>query len=175
MSVVKGSHVRSEAEVEAFCDRMLPRLVGALSLYCGDRDLANELAQETLARCWVAWSSGRLAGVHSPEAWAHRVAMNLASSWYRRRAAERRARRRLPHIVEPEAPDVASILVVRGALRRLPTRQRQAVVLRYFADLSVQDAAHVMGCAAGTVKALTSQAMATLRQDLALEGVRDGR
>jgi RNA polymerase sigma factor (sigma-70 family) len=52
---------------------------------------------------------------------------------------------------------------VRAAILELPPRQRQAVVLRYHADLTVEDTAAVMRCAPGTVKALTSQALANLR------------
>ena len=50
----------------------------------------------------------------------------------------------------------------------LPLRQRTALVLRYYSDLSVQETADVMGCAPGTVKSLTSQALAALRQTAGL-------
>jgi RNA polymerase sigma factor (sigma-70 family) len=53
---------------------------------------------------------------------------------------------------------------VRRALAALPARQREAVVLRYVLDLSVDETAQRMGCAAGTVRALTSQGIARLRR-----------
>jgi RNA polymerase sigma factor (sigma-70 family) len=52
---------------------------------------------------------------------------------------------------------------VRQALARLPARQRRAVVLRYYADLSVEDTATAMGCPPGTVKTLCRRAIAALR------------
>lgn len=76
-------------DLSAFCQREHPRLVGALSLYCGDALLAQELAQEALVRVCQRWEQVHAKG--SPQAWAHRVALNLAHSWYRRRSAERRA------------------------------------------------------------------------------------
>lgn len=53
---------------------------------------------------------------------------------------------------------------MRDAVAALPTRQRTAVLLRYYADLSVRDTTAVMGCAEGTVKALTFKAIAALRE-----------
>ncbi len=144
-----------------------PRIVGALALYCGDLDLAEELAQEALARAVRDWT--HLTTLRSPGAWTHRVAINLANSWYRRRAAEQRARARhgpSDDGIRPEA-DSADVLAVRAAVAALPRRQRAAVVLRYFADLPVADAAIAMGCAEGTVKSLTSKAMTALRAALA--------
>jgi RNA polymerase sigma factor (sigma-70 family) len=64
------------------------------------------------------------------------------------------------------APDAAAVLAVRAAVARLPSRQRIAVVLRYFADLPVRDVAELMRIAEGTVKALTAQAIANLRVEL---------
>lgn len=118
-------------DLSAFCRREHPRLVGALSLYCGDALLAQELAQEALVRVCQRWEQVRAKG--SPEAWAHRVALNLAHSWYRRRAAERRALAR--HGAQgPVAPASADDLAVRTAVARLPHPERQVLVLRYYLD-----------------------------------------
>lgn len=154
------------AEVGAFCRAMHPRLVGALALHCGDRDVAEELAQETLARVWERWASVR--EMESPEAWAFRVGFNLSTSRYRRRAAERRARARLGPPDDSEA-DAAAVLTIRAAVAALPPRQRAAIVLRYFADQSIERTAEILGCAPGTVKSLTNRAIATLRSHLDVE------
>ncbi len=58
---------------------------------------------------------------------------------------------------------------MRAAVATLAPRQREALALRYFADLSVEDTAAAMRCAPGTVKALTSQAIAALRTQLATD------
>ena len=59
---------------------------------------------------------------------------------------------------------VAAAVAVRGAVAALPQRQREAVVARYFADLSIAETAKAMRCAPGTVQALTPQAIANLRR-----------
>lgn len=153
-------------EPSAFCRDLHPRLVGALALHCGDRDVAAELAQETLARVWERWST--VERHEAPEAWAFRVAFNLAASRYRRRAAERRAHGRVG-AAEAHEPDAADAVAVRAAVAALPPRQRAALVLRYFADLSVERTADVLGCRPGTVKSLTSQAIVSLRDHFEVE------
>ena len=164
------------ADAAAFCRRIRPALVGTLSLYCGDAHVAEELAQDVLATVWDRWVEVRV--MTAPEAWAYRVGFNLASSHYRRRAAERRARgrRELPRLAADE-PDPADAVAVRHAVAALPQRQRAVVVLRYFSDLSVADTANLLGIAPGTVKALTHQAVPKLRVSIGageLEVASDG-
>lgn len=84
----------------AFCRREYPRLVGALSLYCGDADVAEELAQEALIRAADRWP--HVGQMDAPGAWVYRVGMNLCGSWFRRKRAERRANARVG--AEPAAP-----------------------------------------------------------------------
>lgn len=148
-------------DVAAFCRRVQPRLIGLLSLYCGDREVAEEMTQETLARVWA--DRRKVSRMANPDGWAYKSALNLARSHFRRRAAERRARQRLSP-GRPRLPaDEADAMDVRRAVAGLPHRQRAAVVLRYYADLPVSEAAQLMGCAEGTVRALTHQAIASLR------------
>lgn len=150
--------------MEEFCRRVSPRLVGSLLLLCGQRQVAEDMAQEALARAWERWSAVSL--MESPEGWVFRVAFNLASSHQRRAMAERRATARLADAVAPSDLDSDVAVALRQALIALPDRQRQAVVLRYYAQLSVVETADAMDCAAGTVKALTSQAVAALRRGM---------
>lgn len=147
-------------EVEEVCARLYPRLVGALSLYCRDGHVAEDLAQETLVRLWERWSSIRRRA--AVEAWAYRTGINLANSRFRRLRVERKARARVgAEIAEDE--DVTAVLAVRTAIARLPKRQREAVILRFYAALSIEETAGVMGCAAGTVKAHLHKAIESLR------------
>jgi RNA polymerase sigma-70 factor (sigma-E family) len=149
------------AEVSAFCRREWPRLVGSLSLFTGDGDLAQELAQETLARVCRDWR--KVSNLEAPGAWAHRVALNLARSHFRHRAVARRHASRFATAVPSDDPDTATVIAVRNAVARLPLRQRTALVLRYFADLSVAQTAEIMRCPQGTVKTLTHEAIRALR------------
>ncbi|MGH2735811.1 MAG: sigma-70 family RNA polymerase sigma factor [Actinomycetota bacterium] len=165
-----------DSELSAFCGDEHPRLVGALSLYCGDHALAEELAQDALARACRDWSKVRR--LTSPGAWVHRVAINLANSYFRRRAAETRAKHRLEGRRNPsggEGLDRAAALTIRSAVASLPRRQRTALILRYFVDLPVREVAVVMECPEGTVKTLTSKAIASLRVGLPVVEMKEVR
>ncbi|MEX1143888.1 MAG: sigma-70 family RNA polymerase sigma factor [Acidimicrobiia bacterium] len=150
-------------ELTGFCREAWPRLVGALSLYTGDRHVAEELSQEALVRVCERWTEVR--AMESPMGWAHRVGFNLASSHYRRRGAERRARQRLGAVVDVTAPPVeaADALALRNAVAALPESQRRALVLRYYVDLPVADVALLMDCPENTVKTHTRRAIESLR------------
>lgn len=107
----------TEAGAAEFCQAVRTRLVGALTLACGDRGIAEELAQDTLVRVWERWP------LESPEGWTFRTGFNLASSWRRRRGAERRANRRsLAPGRQPDVANAAEIDAVRGTVSRLPER-----------------------------------------------------
>jgi DNA-directed RNA polymerase specialized sigma24 family protein len=85
-------------------------LVGSLTLYTGDRDLGEELAQESLIRVYEHWDQVREA--ESPSAWAHRVGLNLAKWHFRRRAVLRRLQQLEggePRTSEPAAEKVAAL------------------------------------------------------------------
>jgi RNA polymerase sigma-70 factor (sigma-E family) len=149
-------------DVGAFCRREWPRLVGSLSLFTGDGDLAEDLAQETLARVCRDWR--KVSNLDSPGAWAHRIALNLARSHYRHRSVARRQSNRIAAAAaRTHDPDATTAIAVRDAVSLLPVRQRTALVLRYFADLSVAETADAMRCPQGTVKTLTREAILALR------------
>ena len=152
----------SRASLDAFCRAEHARLVGTLTLYTGDPAVVHDLAQEALARACAKWAAVRR--MDAPGAWVHRVAINLANSSFRRRRAERAAVTRLGGRREAvDAAEPSDVLAVRRAVAALPPRMRTALVLRYYSDLSVDQAAEAMGCRPGTVKSLTSQALTALR------------
>jgi RNA polymerase sigma-70 factor (ECF subfamily) len=159
--LVRLSRVEGDAGLTEFCRIEWPRLVGSMSLYLGRRDLAEDLAQEALIRVGARWDEVRQAS--SPSAWAHRVAFNLAKSHGRREAAWARLRLRAVPRADTDQPDSADALAVRAAVASLPTVQREAVILRYFADLPIRDVAAVMECPENTVKTHVRRACARLR------------
>lgn len=148
-------------ELVVFCSRLFPRLVGSLRLYCGDDALAEDLAQETLVRVCVHWP--KLAAMEFPDAWAHRVALNLANSAFRRKRL--RLRHQGQDVPRTEAPaDGAAVIradLVRG-LATLPRNQRAALILRYQAGFSATEVAALLGVSPGAVRMLTFRAKEAL-------------
>lgn len=152
-------------DVAAFCRDQFPKVFGALALYCGNPAVAEEIAQDALARAVARWD--KVSRMDNPSAWVHRVAVNLANSHFRRSRAERRALQAAQERSEPPPRlDLEGEYELRAALDALPRRQREAVVLRYYADLSVHDVAAAMDCSDRTVKRLTSTALEALRSNL---------
>lgn len=158
-----------EGDFDAFCRREYSRLVGALSLYCGDAGLAEEFAQVALARAYERWPEVRTAT--APGAWAYRVAVNAANSWFRRRRAEARARARHgdPQRLPSDAPEPADSVAIRQAVAQLPPPQRAVITLRFFYDLPVATVAAMLRTTEGAVKQHSTRAMASLRNRLRLE------
>jgi RNA polymerase sigma-70 factor (sigma-E family) len=150
---------------ERFCASAWPRLVGAMTHYCGDVHVAEELVQEALLRACRRWSS--VSTLASPEGWTYHVAVNLANSAWRRRRAERRARERhgSAEMVVDRVP-IEDQLWIRSALRELSSEQREAVILRYVLDLSAEQTAAVLGTTPGAVRARTHRAVERLRSQL---------
>jgi len=123
----------------------------------GIRADAEDIAQEALARALVRWQKVREYG----RAWVARVATNLALD-HVRRLARRSTQHEQPHA--DAMWDQRQDLV--DALRALPGRQREAVVLRFVVDLPEAEVALAMGCSVGTVKSSTSRGLAGLRTRL---------
>jgi RNA polymerase sigma-70 factor (ECF subfamily) len=128
----------------------------------GDREAAEDVAAEALARACVRWTS--LRGHPAVDAWILRTTANLAVSHVRRR---RRPRIMLFPQWNAEPADASLMrLALADALRRLPKRQREAVALRYLADYSEQQVASAMNLSHTTVKTHLQRGMASLRSHL---------
>jgi RNA polymerase sigma-70 factor (sigma-E family) len=142
-----------------------PALLRTAWLLTGDAQLAEDLLQSALARTWPHWH--RVA-TGQPEAYVWRVMVNLQSSWWRRRWRGETSTADVPDEARSidAFPTVDDRLVLTTALRSLPVRQRQAVVLRHYHDLSESQVADLMGCSAGTVKSQTAKGISKLRAAL---------
>jgi len=156
-------------EFGEFYQAVFGRLVGQLVLVIGDLHEAEDIAQEALARAAARWS--RLRDYDVPEAWVRRVALNLIVS------NARRTRRRLRALaglqaarVVPAVSEDAVALI--EALRCLPVRHRQALVLQYLLDLPVEEAARTLGVPAGTLKSWLARGRKALAAQLGEEEVR---
>ena len=160
--------VRGPAETRAFTEFMSVRsasLFRTAYLIVGDHQLAQDLLQESLIKTYMAWP--RLRDTSKAEAYTRRTIVTTAISWRRRRSFHERPTDPLPETAVPDPGEVvtthASLL---AQLRTLPPRQRAAIVLRYYSDLSEAQTAEVMGCSVGTVKSQVSHGLARLRQGL---------
>ncbi len=149
-------------EFAEFFEQTAPRLVRVCFLITLDREAAADAAQEALSRAWRSWPRVG-ADSSDPAAWTTMVALNLCRNRWRRLASQARLASRAYSVDSrsDELPDVD----LQRALRRLPVRQREAVVLHYWADLGVEACATAMGVSAGAVKQHLSRA----RQRLAAE------
>jgi len=141
--------------------RELVRLAAFLT---GDRDNAEEVVQDAYVKVHGAWR--RVREMDRAEAYLRTAVVNLSRSRLRRRQV---AARYKPEPMtdaasaESFAMQHAQREAVLTALQELPRRQREAVVLRYYGDLSEAQTADAMGCSVGSVKSHTSRAMAALR------------
>lgn len=139
------------------------RIVAQLTLWCGDRGVAEELTQDAFARAYRRW--GTVRQMDRPGAWVNRVALNLASSKLRRRGAERRANQRATSQTETihSDPDVARGVAVRDALAELSDVQRTVIVLRFYSDVPPAEIAELLGRSVSAVTSITHRAIERLR------------
>ena len=162
---------RADEEFRSFAHARFTTLVRAAVLLGCSPVEAEDAAQDALLRCYVAWC--RVSAADEPGAYAYRVLVNGI-----RRSRRRRWNGEVPTAVLPErlpetdpGDDVSVGMTVRAALARLPAGQRDVVVLRYFADLSVEATSAALRLSRGTVKSRASRALAALSHDPALADV----
>jgi RNA polymerase sigma-70 factor (sigma-E family) len=150
-------------EFAEFVHARSPALHRAAYLMVGDVALAQDLVQEALVKTYAAW--GRLRDKGNAEAYCRKAITTTAISWFRRkRWSHERPTEELPENGQPGHDDaVAQSQWLWVALQQLPVRQRAAIVLRYYEDLTEAQTAHAMGCAVGTVKSQVSSGIAKLR------------
>jgi RNA polymerase sigma-70 factor (sigma-E family) len=163
--------VTAAEDFTEFAAAAAPRLRRTAYLLCGDWHAAEDLAQTALAKAFVAWR--RISKQESAHAYATRTLVNTYLSERRlRRSGEVLSGTVPERPAEPQSPDDRIVLL--GALAKLPPKARAVVVLRYWNDLSVDQAAAVLGCSAGNVKSQSARALDKLRTLLAESGDGDG-
>jgi RNA polymerase sigma-70 factor (sigma-E family) len=144
-------------------------LVRIAAVMLGSRAAAEDAVQDAFAGLYRRWE--QLADAHSALPYVRSAVMNRCRSELRRQARlQRRADQNLRPL-DAESPEQAAILGeehrdVVAALRRLPARQRESLILRYFMDLSESEVAAAMGISQGTVKSTTSRALVALARQL---------
>ena len=160
-----GMAVRDPRDVAAFtdfADTHAGDLFRTAYLVVGDHQLAEDLVQEALVKTYVAWP--RIRDHAKATSYARKVVVTTAISWRRRRSFHERPQQALPETLADDPVDVVGLSDgVWHELASLPPRQRAAIVLRYYVDLSESRTAEVMGCSVGTVKSQVSAGLARLR------------
>ena len=157
------------AASQALVARKLPRILALAQRMLGDAAEAEDVAQEAMLRAWrqaPKWRPGQARF----DTWLHRVALNLCYDRLRRR-------REIPTDAPPDRPDEGpgpdrGLLAaetgarVTAALKRLPDRQREAIVLCHYQELSNIEAAALMAISVEALESLLSRGRRALRQAL---------
>ena len=160
--------------LEELYERHAPAAGRLAYLLTGDRALAEDLVQEAFVRL-----VGRFRHLRVPDAfesYLRRTIVNLHTSWLRRRRLERAYLEREKAAVrpaDPGMPDIGGREELWRALQGLPARQRAAVVLRFYEDLSERETADVLGSSPAAVKSLVARATGTLRARIGSERLHD--
>lgn len=146
---------------EAFMD-LYPRARALAFHILADMPAAEDIAAEALTRAYARWR--HVSGLDYRDAWVLRVTSNLAID-----AGRRRWTRWIPGMVPNHDDNVSLRIDLLDALRRLPARQRQAVALRYLADLDVVSVAAALHISKGSVKTHVHRGLAALRTHLDID------
>jgi RNA polymerase sigma factor (sigma-70 family) len=164
---------RDPAAVRTLIARKLPRLLALAVRLLGDRMEAEDVAQEAFLRIWQhapRWREGEARF----DTWLHRVALNLCYDRLRKQRDE--PADQLPEAADPgPLPDArldarSRDQRVQAALAGLPARQREALVLNYYQELSNVEAASLMGITVEALESLLARARRNLRAQLAEAG-----
>jgi RNA polymerase sigma-70 factor (sigma-E family) len=149
---------------------MARELRGTALLMCGDWHRAEDAAQEALVRLFIAWPRLRRGG--GLRRYARMTVISAVLDQGKRPWRRERVMEEPPQIALPDASsEVDDRSTVLRALSRLPPRQRACVVLRYYADLSVEETAAILDVTTGTVKSQTARALTALQSSPDLSGL----
>jgi RNA polymerase sigma-70 factor, ECF subfamily len=169
----------AEAEFTAALDRLVEhdyvRLVRAVALFSGTMEGAQDAVQEALARALEHSRKGR--HIDCLEAWVVTTAFNHLRSRFRR-AARQRERGDGADPPFPSGPDAealgSQLLDLRAAVRSLPPRQRQTVVMHYYLDQSISSIGEALGIGESAVKNALHKARVTLLAALTVDNTPGG-
>jgi RNA polymerase sigma-70 factor (sigma-E family) len=156
---------------QEFADFFAARFDGARRIayaMCGSWPDAEEIAQTAFVKMYVRWAKVRIETV---DAYLRTVLTRAFLDTKRRGRAREQVVAELPDTIAPTDAGPAERLALRAALLTVPPGQRAVLVLRFVADLSVEQVAETLGCSVGTVKSQTSRGLATLRAAYTKEDV----
>ena len=146
--------------VEEAYRRLRPAMMRLAHLLTGSRVLAEDVVHDAFVACADRWST-----LDAPEAYVRRVVTNMSRRVQRQAGRDRDKTARLGRVAplsagQPELDETWALL------RALPERQRMALVLRFYEDLSEAEIARLLECRPGTVKSLIHRGLAKVRKDV---------
>lgn len=153
---------------DAFYARERSAVIGLAYVLSGSRAGAEDLAQDALVAAYRNWD--KVAGYDDPGAWVRRVLANRVTSRFRRRRAEAKALLRLrgdDFTIPAVDPETEALW---REVRRLPTRQAQAIALRYLDGQDVAGIASILDCSENTVRTHLRRGRQTLAHRLTDKG-----
>jgi len=157
----EASQAEAERQVTALYQAHALSLARLAMLMLGDADAAQDVVQDAFLGLYRRWE--KLANVGAAPAYLRASVLNGC------RTALKKRSRPVFHAVEEPLESAESALMhteeqraMLAAIRRLPARQREALVLRYYLDMTEDQAARAMGVSRGTVKSATSRAVAAV-------------
>ncbi len=161
-AVTEGAE-RPASRLEDLYERHAPAAVRLAFLITSDRELSRDVVQDAFVR--VAGRFGHLRFPDAFDLYLRRTVVNLCMSHFRHQRVERghlEREAKSPAQVA-EQPEFGTRDELRRALQRLPARQRTAIVLRYYEDLTEDGVASAMRCSIPAARSLISRGMETLR------------
>jgi RNA polymerase sigma-70 factor (sigma-E family) len=157
--------IRGRARLADLYEIHGPHALRLAYVLTGDREVAQDLVQDAFVRL-----AGRFANLRDPKAFHSyllKTIVNLANMHFRRKRIERAyVDSRRPERCDERLPDIEGYEEIRAALMKINSRQRAAIVLRFYEDLTEAQTAEVLGCATGTVKSLVHRGLQTLRTEI---------
>ncbi|WP_298210602.1 RNA polymerase sigma factor [Ferrimicrobium sp.] len=170
--------IATEEEFRSFFEENLDRIVNYAFSIVQNRQEAEDIAVEALARAYASWS--RIDGTAHRRAWVFRTTLNLGIDQLRKRKRSKTtpgingALEDNPMRFQPITSDATGDLATNRAelimaLRRLPERQREAVTLHYLGGFGVAEVAELMGIGTETVKTHLARGMKVLRTEFGVE------
>jgi RNA polymerase sigma-70 factor (sigma-E family) len=148
---------------QEFADFFSARFEGARRIayaMCGSWPDAEEIAQTAFVKLYARWTKVRIETV---DAYLRTVLTRVFLDTKRRGRAKEQVVADLPDTAAPPDAGPAERMALRSALLSVPPGQRAVLVLRFVADLSVEQVAETLGCSAGTVKSQTARGLTALR------------
>jgi RNA polymerase sigma-70 factor (sigma-E family) len=153
-----------DAEYTEYVTARLSSLRRLAAVLCDDWHRADDLVQAALVKLYVHW--GQVRAASHTDAYARAVLVrefihDRRSSWVKRVSLSGQMTDRPASVVDHDAA-----LDLRAAVAALPARQRATLVLRFYCDLNIDQAAEILGCSPGTVKSHTARALDAVRRAL---------